>query len=46
MSEKTYRKVFGIILALLLLLTVVHVIYVVCAYREASIIRFIGEELW
>lgn len=46
MKEKTYRRIFAITLAVLLLLTIAHVIYVICAYKEASIIRFIGEELW
>ncbi len=46
MKEKTYRRVFAILLAMLLVLTIAHVIYVICAYQEASIIRFIGEELW
>lgn len=46
MEEKTFRIILTTIVAVLLVLTVVHVIYVIKAYENASIIRFIGEELW
>ncbi len=46
MKDKTFAIVFAVVLAVMLVLTIAHVLYVAHAYENASIIRFIGEELW
>ena len=46
MKPKTFRRLFGCLLALCLLVTAAHFAYAVYAYRHASIIQFIARELW
>ncbi len=46
MTEKTFTRVFIVVLAVCLLATAAHAIYAIDAYQRCSIIYFIGEELW
>lgn len=46
MEGKTYQRLLFALVAVCLALTVAHFAYVVYAYQHASIIYFIGEELW
>lgn len=46
MKQKTFLTVLFIVLALCVLLTLAHFAYTIYAYKHASIIYFIGKELW
>ena len=46
MKERRFFIVLMIVLGICLALTIVHMIYVITAYQQCSIIYFIGKELW
>ena len=46
MNNKLFYRIFLSLLAVALILTVVHAVYILYAYQHASIIYFIGKELW
>lgn len=46
MNDRIFRRILLALLAVALIVTLVHVGYVVYAYKNASIIFFIGKELW
>ncbi len=46
MKDSLYFRILLILLAVCMLATVAHVIYAADAYTRASIIYFIGEEVW
>ncbi len=46
MKEKTFWIVLYATVGLCLALTAAHLAYAIYAYDHASIIYFIGEELW
>ncbi len=46
MKTKTFTKLLIIIISLCLLLTILHFVYACIAYPNASIIYFIGKEIW
>jgi hypothetical protein len=46
MKNKTYRILLLSVVGVCAALTLAHFAYVVYAYRHASIIYFIGKELW
>lgn len=46
MKNRTFRIVLLLTLALLVILTVVHMVYIAEAYGNSSIIHFISKELW
>jgi hypothetical protein len=46
MGEKTFLRLFLALLVLCLVLTILHTVYAIYAYRHCSIIYFIGKELW
>ncbi len=46
MKERTFRAILLTAVALGLVLTLAHLIYIIYAYQHCSIIHFIGKELW
>ncbi len=46
MKTTTFTKLFIVVLALCLVLTLAHFAYACFAYPNSSIIYFIGKELW
>lgn len=46
MSDKTFMRILIAVLAVGVLLTGLHMAYVVHAYRNSSIIYFISQEWW
>lgn len=46
MKERCFNIILITIIAICLLLTIAHFIYIVYAYKHCSIIYFIGKELW
>lgn len=46
MNERIFYRVFFLLLTVMLVLTLAHAAYLLYAYRHASIIYFIGKELW
>lgn len=46
MKDKTFRRILWITLAVLVILTAVHMAYVINAYQNSSIIYFVSKELW
>ncbi len=46
MRDKTFYKVVCVLVGLSTVLTLAHLMYLVYAYRHASIIYFIAEEIW
>lgn len=46
MKEKTFNRLFYILIAAGLIVTVAHTVYALCAYDNSSIIHFVSKELW
>ncbi len=46
MANRTFIKILIALVALGVVLTVAHLIYIINAYQHCSIIYFIAEELW
>lgn len=46
MSNRKFFILFGIIVGIGLLLSIVHVIYLAQTYPNASIVQFIAREWW
>ena len=46
MKEKRYIRLLWVVLILCIILTIAHMIYVINAYQQCSIIQFIAKELW
>lgn len=46
MSDKTFIKTLIITLAVCIGLTAAHLIYIMHAYENSSIIYFISQEMW
>lgn len=46
MSDKTFIKTLIVVVTAGVILTGLHMAYVVHAYRNSSIIYFISQELW
>ncbi len=46
MSDKTFIKILIAVLAVGVLLTGLHMAYIVYAYEHSSIIYFISQEWW
>ena len=46
MKDKTFKRLFYILIAAGLILTVAHTVYALCAYDNSSIIHFVSKELW
>ncbi len=46
MKNRTFSIILYAVLAICMLLTVAHFIYVIYAYQHCSIIEFIARELW
>lgn len=46
MKEDVFFKVLLCVVALCVVLTVAHVVYVAYAYQHCSIIQFVAKELW
>ena len=45
-KKRTFLIIFGSVVAVCIALTVAHFVYDVWAYKQSSIICFIGKELW
>ena len=46
MKNRTFTKVLIALIGVALLLTVIHLGYIVYAYQHSSIVYFIAKELW
>ena len=46
MSDRTFRTALFLTLGAGIVLTLAHFVYIVHAYRNCSILYFIGKELW
>lgn len=46
MKDRTFRIILAVTLALCVIGTLLHVIYIADAYEHCSIIRFVAEEHW
>lgn len=46
MSDKTFLKVLIAVLTLGVIITGLHMAYIVYAYKNSSIIYFISQEIW
>ncbi len=46
MQNDKFIKILYTVLILCALITIIHMGYIVYAYRNSSIIRFIARELW
>ncbi len=46
MKDRTFYRLLYLLVGFCLILSLAHFIYAVYAYQHASIIYFIGKELW
>lgn len=46
MKAVNFRRVLYAVLAVCIILTIAHLIYIIFAYQHSSIIHFISKELW
>ncbi len=46
MKAKTFRRLFYILIAVGLILTIAHTAYALYSYDNSSIIYFVSKELW
>lgn len=46
MDEKRFFKILVSVVIICSLLTLLHMIYGIFAYKQSSIIQFIAKELW
>lgn len=46
MSDKRFLRILITIIVLGLILTALHIVYIIHAYQNASIIQFIAREWW
>lgn len=46
MKAKTFNRLFYILIAIGLIVTVAHTVYALYAYDNSSIIYFVSKELW
>ena len=46
MKDQTFRKILLAVVGICIVLTLVHLAYIVYAYQHCSIIYFIAKELW
>lgn len=46
MKDKYFRIALYSMLSLCIILTAIHLIYIIMSYQQSSIIYFISKELW
>lgn len=46
MKERTFILLLAAVLAVCVLLSVLHAVYIYGAYEHASIIQFVAKEMW
>ena len=46
MKSKTFLILLSVVVAVCVVLTLIHLIYAISAYKQCSIIYFIAKELW
>ena len=46
MSDRKFVILLAVLLAVCVIVTLCHLVYVIDAYKSCSIIYFIGKELW
>ena len=46
MSDRKFIILFSIVLGICLIATIIHFVYIIATYENASIIQFIAREWW